>query len=337
MSFWMGRKKATTGPLPELISRVGRVGVLVIGYNFSLAGVWGWERRQLDEVVPCRCVTRHPRHPRAHPQQHGWNMVYDDNPPEGVVGPVSSEQIWQRLEDFLTVCVPAAEAAGVRLAAHPDDPPMPALRGCARLVNQPGLYQKLLDLKPSHANALEMCLGSLQETTEGNVIQAIDRYAAQKAIGYIHFRNVRGQVPNYQEVFIDEGDLDMVEALRILDRHDYDGVLIRPPLSLSCGAPWHAGMAYAIGYMRALRDKSAEYLHELILWRPQRSSHPITGNRGIGKALVEASVAAGATVCARSQPATLQPLIDELGVTSVIAELSTPRPPRIAEQVGIPR
>ena len=101
-----------------------------------------------------------------------------------------------------------------------------------------------------------MCLGSLQETTEGNVLQAIDRYAAQKAIGYIHFRNVRGQVPNYQEVFIDEGDLDMVEALRILDRHDYDGVLIPDHThELSCGAPWHAGMAYAIGYMRALRDQ----------------------------------------------------------------------------------
>ena len=126
------------------------------------------------------------------------------------------------------------------------------------MVNQTSKYQRqrLLDLQPSQANALELCLGSLQETTKGNVLDAIDGYAAQQAIGYIHFRNVRGQVPQYQEVFIDEGDLDMAEALRRLHRHGYDGVLIPDHTpEVSCSAPWHAGMAYAIGYMKALRDQ----------------------------------------------------------------------------------
>ena len=133
---------------------------------------------------------------------------------------------------------------------------MPALRQCARLVNQPRLYQRLLDIVPSKANALEMCLGSLQETSDGGVLDAIDHYAQQDAIGYIHFRNVRGTVPQYQEVFIDEGDLDMAEALRRLHQHNYQGVLIPDHTpEVSCGAPWHAGMAYAIGYMRALRDQ----------------------------------------------------------------------------------
>jgi mannonate dehydratase len=80
----------------------------------------------------------------------------------------------------------------------------------------------------------------------------IDRYAATGRIGYIHFRNVRGKVPNYVEVFVDEGDVDMVRALRVLHKNGYDGVLIPDHTpSMSCAAPWHAGMAYALGYMRA--------------------------------------------------------------------------------------
>ena len=141
----------------------------------------------------------------------------------------------------------------MRLAAHPDDPPLPALRGTARLVYKPELYQRLLDLVPSHHNALEFCQGTIAEMRgEMDVYEAIDRYAGQGKIAYIHFRNVRGTVPNYHEVFLDEGDVDMVRALRLYHRHGYDGVLIPDHTpGMACDAPWHAGMAYALGWMRA--------------------------------------------------------------------------------------
>ena len=62
----------------------------------------------------------------------------------------------------------------------------------------------------------------------------------------------RGKVPHYQEVFVDEGDLDMIRALATLRRVGYDGVLIPDHTpEMSCDAPWHAGMAYALGYMKA--------------------------------------------------------------------------------------
>ena len=68
----------------------------------------------------------------------------------------------------------------------------------------------------------------------------------------MHFRNVKGKVPNYYEVFVDEGDIDMIEILRILHRNQYKGVLIPDHTpQMTCDAPWHAGMAYALGYMRA--------------------------------------------------------------------------------------
>ena len=88
--------------------------------------------------------------------------------------------------------------------------------------------------------------------TDGNVYDAIETYSRQNALAYVHFRNVVGKVPHYEEVFVDEGDLDMIRALRVLHRNKYDGVIIPDHTPrMTCGAPWHAGMAYALGYMRA--------------------------------------------------------------------------------------
>ena len=111
-----------------------------------------------------------------------------------------------------------AEAAGVRLAAHPDDPPVERLRGTARLVNSHAKYDRLLALAPSPANALEFCIGSLAEMAEGDVVATTRRFARQGAIAYVHFRNVRGRVPRYVEAFVDDGDVDMAAVVRVLAR-----------------------------------------------------------------------------------------------------------------------
>jgi mannonate dehydratase len=72
----------------------------------------------------------------------------------------------------------------------------------------------------------------------------------------VHFRNVRGKVPNYKETFVDEGDVDMARVVAILKRNGFDGVLIPDHTpQMECAAPWHAGMAFAMGYMRAILNR----------------------------------------------------------------------------------
>jgi mannonate dehydratase len=178
-------------------------------------------------------------------------MVYDQAAPPGSVPPVSGDELWRRFGEFLDELVPVAEQAGVRLAAHPDDPPTPTLRGQPRLVYQPDLYQRLLDRRPSPANALEFCVGSIAEMTDGDVYDAVERYSRQQALAYVHFRNITGKVPYYRETFADDGDVDMVRVLRILRRNGYEGVIIPDHTpQMTCAAPWHAGMAWALGYIR---------------------------------------------------------------------------------------
>jgi mannonate dehydratase len=237
--------------IKTLIRRVGQAGIPVMGYNFSIAGVCG---RTLGPYARGAAKSVGMEGPMDTPMPNGmvWNMIYDPNAPEGCVAGISHEELWRRLGEFLREVVPVAEEAGVRLAAHPDDPPMPMMRGQPRLVHQPRLYQRLLDLVPSQSNALEFCLGSLAEMTEGGLYEAVETYSRQRSIAYVHFRNVTGKVPYYRETFLDDGDVDMFRVLRILMENDFQGVLIPDHTpQMTCDAPWHAGMAFALGYMRA--------------------------------------------------------------------------------------
>lgn len=237
--------------LKTLIRNVGKAGIPKFGYNFSLAGVAGRIKGNFARGG-AEAVGMDGPYDRPIPNGMVWNMIYDVNAPQGTMTHVTSEQLWERLTYFLEELIPVAEASGVVMAAHPDDPPMPTVRGTPRLVYQPSLYQRLIDLKPSPCNGLEFCLGSLAEMTEGNIYEALDTYSRQNKIAYIHFRNVRGKVPYYRETFVDEGDIDMLRVIQILKRNGFDGVLIPDHApQMSCAAPWHAGMAFALGYMKA--------------------------------------------------------------------------------------
>jgi mannonate dehydratase len=250
------RRAEQMAHLKQIIRNVGRVGIPVFGYYFSLAGVWGRTEgpfarggaRSVDFADP-------PQTPI--PAGMVWNMVYDPDRFDpgglsGAVGPVTPAEMWRRLERFLDELLPVAEEAGVKLAFHPDDPPLPELRGTPRLVTHPDHFQRVLDLRPSPASLIELCVGTVSEMPGGDVYACVDRYSRANRLAYVHLRNVRGKAPHYHEMFVDDGDTDMLRVLRILAANGYEGVLIpdHTPL-VECAAPWHAGMAYAIGWMRA--------------------------------------------------------------------------------------
>ena len=246
------RRKQQIENVKTIIRRLGQAGIPIMGYNFSIGGVCGritgpFARggalsvgmdTALDTPIPNGMV---------------WNMIYDPNASKSTLPSITHHELWHRLKFFLDEIVPVAETSGVKLAAHPDDPPMPTMRGQPRLVYQPELYQRLLDLKPSPANALEFCLGSLAEmNSTQSIYDTVEQYSSQGKLAYVHFRNVTGKVPHYKETFVDDGEIDMLRVLRILKKNNFDGVLIPDHTpQMSCAAPWHAGMAYAMGYMRA--------------------------------------------------------------------------------------
>ena len=232
---------------------MGKLGIPIMGYYFSLAGVWGWMGQPSGRGSAKSIEFPAPGIDLQTPIPKGmvWNMTYDTTATEEKVEPVDRQEIWQRLSYFLERVLPVAEENNVKLVAHPDDPPLPKLRNTARLFHNQEEYQKLLELNDSPANGFEFCMGTIQEMQGSDVYGLLDKYSANGKIGYIHFRNVKGKVPQYREVFVDEGDIDMIRALKILKNNNYQGVLIPDHTpEMSCGAPWHAGMAYALGFMK---------------------------------------------------------------------------------------
>ncbi|TWT31099.1 Mannonate dehydratase [Posidoniimonas corsicana] len=234
-----------------IIRRLGEAGVPILGYNFSIAGVCG---RVTGPFARGKAIAVGMDGPYDTPMPQGmaWNMVVDPDAPAGAAAAATPQELWDRLRRFLDDVLPVAEQCGVRLALHPDDPPLETVRGQPRLVWRPELYQRVIDLNGSPANQLEFCVGTIAEMRDADVYAATARYAEQGRIGYVHLRNVVGAAPHYRETFIDDGEVDVRRVLQALRNADFQGVVIPDHApQMSCDAPWHAGMAFAMGYLKA--------------------------------------------------------------------------------------
>lgn len=239
------------------IANMGKAGIPVMGYNFSIAGVWGridGPNARGGAISPRFAKEVSPDFDTPIPNGVFMNFVVDENAPKGFVQPVSQEEMWDRYAWFLNQIIPVAEEAGVAMAAHPEDPPVPKLRGIGRMLIHPDFYDRMFLLAPSKYNQVEFCQGTFAEMPGVDVYDTIEKFASQQKIAYVHFRNVRGKYPDYSEEFVDEGETDMVKALKLYKKHNFNGVFMpdHTPAFTSCVESPYAATAHAIGYMKGI-------------------------------------------------------------------------------------
>jgi mannonate dehydratase len=168
---------------------------------------------------------------------------------------VAADALWTNLTTLLHELVPVAEQAGVILAMHPDDPPLPELLGKARIMNCVESFERLVAIAPSTSNAICFCQGTFAEM--GVDIPATIRRLGRH-IRYVHFRDVRGTAESFAETFHDNGPTDMVAAMRAYREVGFDGPM-RPDhvpqlAGEEDGEPGYTmqGRLFAYGYMRGL-------------------------------------------------------------------------------------
>jgi mannonate dehydratase len=173
----------------------------------------------------------------------------DDRP----AGEVSNDEVWSRMAHFYERIVPVAEASRVRLATHPDDPPMDYYRGVHQALTGLEGLKRLVELVPSPYNGLLLCLGCMQEAGQ-DVPEVIRTLGREGKIFYVHFRNVVGTVPRYREVFPDQGDGDMVANLKALQEVGFRGYVVPDHhFGLVGDTDWrHCSRAWQVGYIRGL-------------------------------------------------------------------------------------
>ena len=247
------------------IRAVARAGVPVLGYHFMPNSVWTTKR---DATTRGGAVARQFDMSVVEANADNLELLRTFMPTTlgrassmplfGKDGPVvTEEQMWANYAYFIKAVLPVAEEEGLRLALHPDDPPVPMLGGVARLFWRPWGFKHAYELAgESPAWALDLCLGCCSEMEGGkaNVTEMIEYFGPKGALAYIHFRDVQGTVPNFTECFIGDGNYDPAEVMVLLARNGFDGFLLDDHVPKMDGdSDWnHRGRAHAIGYMQGL-------------------------------------------------------------------------------------
>ena len=229
----------------ELIRNMGKLGIPVWCYEWM--AVFNWMRTSTE------ISTR------------GGALVtgYDDermrDEPNTEYGVVTEEQLWDNLKYFLERIVPVAEEANVKLAMHPDDPPLSPIRGIGRIMRSVENYQRLIDLVPSPVNGITLCQGNFTLMTD-DLPSVIRHFGEQDKIFFVHLRDVRGTPERFEETFHDDGKTDMLACLEAYRDIGFDGVL-RPDHvpTMEGDSNEHAGYSslgrlFAIGYIKGLRE-----------------------------------------------------------------------------------
>ncbi len=174
-------------------------------------------------------------------------------------GIVSEERLWAGYEWFLERILPVAEEAGVRLALHPDDPPLSPIRGVARIFTSVEAVERAMSLVSSEHHGVTLCQGNFALMTD-DLPAVIRRFGRQGKIFYVHFRDVRGDVTDFVESFHDDGQTDMYACMRAYVEVAYDGVMRSDHVPVLDGEPVVApaysnvGRVFALGYQTALRQ-----------------------------------------------------------------------------------
>jgi mannonate dehydratase len=189
----------------------------------------------------------------------------------------SAEEVRDALKYCLDRIMPVAEASGVRVAIHPDDPPIPEQGGVARILHSFEHFRQLFDLCRSPNLGVNFCVGTWIEPGEatGKPVNDMIRWlAANGRLIDVHFRNIRGMLPRFQETFIDNGDCDLQEVMNTLVEVGFDGLLVPdhvpvftidqtppPPPGTTYRTPFPpAGVAYSAAGMRTMLRNACRHV-----------------------------------------------------------------------------
>lgn len=225
------------------LKNLGKLGITQVCYNWM--PVISWHRSATDR----------PGRGGALMTAFDYEAVKDQ--PLTEYGAFSEEAMWENLAYFLKAVIPEAERHGVRLAMHPDDPPIPSIRGIARIMRSVDAFKRLIEVDDSPSNGICFCQGSFATMNE-DIPSAIRYFGKRDKIAFVHFRDVKGDPYHFTETFHDNGQTDMYEAMKAYYEVGFRGP-VRPDHvpTMAGDSNEHPGYSvlgnlFAIGYMKGL-------------------------------------------------------------------------------------
>ena len=222
------------------IRNMGKAEIPILGYHWMPNGVW---RTSFETKVRGGAVSNEFRYAQVKdaPYTHGRLFTHDE--------------MWANYDWYMERILPVCEEAGVRMALHPDDPPVPMLGGVARLFTNFEGFRRAMETHPSPMHGLDFCHGCWSEMRGGEgILDAIEWFGTRGRLFYIHLRDVQGCATDFEECFVEEGNSDIVAVIKKLREVGFQGFILddHVPHLVNDSPYGHRGRAYAIGYIRGL-------------------------------------------------------------------------------------
>ena len=168
---------------------------------------------------------------------------------------MTADDLFDNYRYFMDAVLPTAEKAGVMLALHPDDPPLRRFGGIQRMVTSLEDYKRAMEIGNSPAWGVNLCLGCCSEKGGRDCALEMIRYlGVRKKILSVHFRDVQGTLPCFQECFLGEGNYDPAEILYELGKVGYEGIIMEDHvLKMDYDSDYgHRARSHEIGYIQGM-------------------------------------------------------------------------------------
>ncbi|MDO9256871.1 MAG: mannonate dehydratase, partial [Bacteroidales bacterium] len=228
----------------QMLVNMGKLGINLLCYNFMATG-WFRTSKEIEE--------------RGGALVTGFTNQDGQKLPPTEYGHVPAEKIWENYQYFIEQVIPVAEKSRIKMALHPDDPPVPELHGIGRILINAECIRKALSFSESPSHGLTFCQGTYVTMGE-NIPSLIEEFGNKGKIFFVHLRDVVGTPDSFRETFHDNGPTDMPEMLRLYKKTGFSGPLRSDHVPTMAGeGNDHAGYEmkgnlFGIGYIRGMMD-----------------------------------------------------------------------------------
>ena len=228
----------------RMLENMGRLGVGFICYNFMYTG-WYRTHKMLPE--------------RGGAMVSGFSYEAALQEPDNQYAPVSESKIWENYHWFIEQIMPVAAANGVKMALHPDDPPISPINGIGRILTSADAIRKALSFSDSPSHGLTFCQGTYTTMNE-DVESLIHEFGSQQKIVFVHIRDVAGTPTDFRETFHDNGPTNMFQMMKAYKSIGFDGPIRSDHVPTMAGESntnhgyEMKGSLFGIGYIKGLLD-----------------------------------------------------------------------------------